>query len=61
MKLELGKLEFHATQIELFGNTKLERNALFFFFYGTRAYQARVPSNMELEFGKLEFLILFFR
>ena len=31
----------------------------FFFFYGTRAYQAWVP-YMELEFGKLEFLILFF-
>ena len=34
---------------------------LFFFsFYGTQAYQARVPCNMELEFGKLEVLILFF-
>ena len=46
MKLELGKLEFHATQIELFGNTKLERNALFFF------------SSMVLELTKLEFLLI---
>ena len=53
MELELAKLEFHATQYSIL-------NALFFSFYGTWAYQARVPCNMELEFGKLEFFVLFF-
>ena len=53
MELEFGKLEF-------FVNTKLEHNTLFFFFYGTRAYQARAPCNIELKFGKLKSFILFF-
>ena len=48
------------TKFEFFVNTKLEHNGLFFFFYGTRTYQARVPFNMELKLVSSSSLYFYF-
>ena len=59
--LEIGKLEFHATQYSNIpdSSTFYKKNYVYVYFYGTRAWWARVPCK-ELEFSKLEFLITFF-